>query len=145
MYWVVEENLVGDYHQYSEIKDVVYRHGIHIQMWRTQHNKNSQFFGVTSMARLFTDGNMVLPYGDTASRDLSDKLILQLVSWDESNSKNKNRTGTHDDLVMALWFAWDPIRRSRQNQSTEVEADTGAYDGFDFDSSPWGDFEVAPW
>lgn len=145
MYWVVEENLLGDYYKYSEIRDITSRHGIHVQNWRTDHNKNSQFFGVTSLARLFRDKNIILPYADTESRDLSDKLIVQLVGWDESNSKNKNRTGIKDDLVMALWFAWDPIRRSRQNQSTEVKADTGPYDAYDFDMAPWEDYATVPW
>lgn len=142
-YWVVEENLLGQVEKYQEIRAVKARRGLMVQNWRTDRNKNSQHYGVTSLATLFNEKIMVLPYATPESRDLSDKLILQLSGWDESNSRSKSRSGMKDDLVMALWFAWDPIRRARQDYNTERGADYGGYDATDFDVAPWDTLDYA--
>lgn len=147
-YWVAEDNLLGELHTYQEIKDVTLPHGIQVRTWHTGHNKNDQFYGVTSLASLFAEKQFVFPYADdNQSRALSDELIRQLAVWDEGNSRNKNRTGFKDDLVMALWFAWDPIRRARQDFNTEMGVDMSgmpfAPDGWN--DVPWADWNVPPW
>ena len=69
----MEENLLGQVDQYSEIQSFTSKHGIVVQNWRTQHNKNSQFFGVTAMRKWFEDKVIALPYASD-SRDETDKL-----------------------------------------------------------------------
>lgn len=141
--WRIEENTYGQVsHRFKEISDVTSRHGIFIEDWHTGTNKNSQFFGVTSLAKLFIDKTIILPYIDPYSRAITDKLIRQLTTWDESNSRNKNRTGVKDDLVMAFWFAWGAIRRANQNQDTEAVISHEGYDGFGFDYAPWEEMAV---
>lgn len=135
--WVAEKNLLGNLSEYKEITDYTTPHGIIVQNWRTDNNKNSQFFGVTALASLFTGRNIILPYADSDSKTLTDVFVSQLVVWDEGNSRNKNRTGVKDDLVMAFWFAWDPIRRARQDQTVEAVISHDGYDGFGFDYAPW--------
>lgn len=136
-YWVAESNLLGRLSEYKEIRDLTSRHGIHVQDWHTGHNKNQEFFGVTSLARLFEHRNIVLPYADSYSEGITDELIGQFAIWDEANSRNKNRTGYKDDLVMACWQAWDPIRRARQDFNAEMGVELGSYVGFEFSDVPW--------
>ena len=143
VHWVAEMNLLGRISQYKEVRDYTTKHGVTVEDWRTYHNKADQFFGVTSLAPLFRDRNMILPYNehDKGGQALTDTLISQLAVWDEGNSRNKNRTGFKDDLVMALWFAWDPIRRARQDFNVEM--------GVDYTPSfPWyqnSEADLAPW
>jgi hypothetical protein len=143
MHWRWEDNLLGEHRLYQEITEVIQQHGLHVENWHTGHNKNNQFFGVTSLAAIFRERQIVLPYGeqDAAGRLITDTLISQLAIWDEGNSRNKNRTGFKDDLVMALWFAWDPIRRARQDFNVEM--------GVDYTPSfPWyqnSEADLAPW
>lgn len=136
-HWVAEVNLLGRISKYKEVQDYTSAHGIHVEDWRTHNNKTDQFYGVTSLAPLFRNKNIVLPYKGLASQQVSDTLTSQLVVWDEGNSRNKNRTGFKDDLVMAFWFAWDPIRRARQEFNAEMGVDTGSYSAFGFDDVPW--------
>lgn len=140
-HWVAERNLLGELTQYQEIQQVTSPHGIHVENWRTGYNKNDQYFGVTSLASLFKEKQIVLPYVDDLSKSLTDKLVNQLVVWDEGNSRNKNRTGFKDDLVMALWFAWDPIRRARQ----EFNAELGVDDSDPLSGAMWDNWDEAPW
>lgn len=144
-HWVAERNLLGELTQYQEIQQTIHPHGITVENWRTGHNKNDQYFGVTSLASLFKERQIVLPDADNESKTLTDKLVNQLVVWDEANSRNKNRTGFKDDLVMALWFAWDPIRRARQEFNAEMGVDYGDYPGTAFDSAPWDSPSDPPW
>lgn len=151
-HWVVEENTFGQMSYDRDIQQYASAHGIRVQDWRTHLQKTNQFFGVTALAPLFTNGNFVLPYphgdmpADIYSRQITDTLIGQLLVWDEGNSRNKNRTGDKDDLVMSLWFAWDPIRRARQEWNAEMGVDyDGGYRFSDWDTAPWGDLDQAPW
>jgi hypothetical protein len=145
VHWVAEVNLLGRISAYKEVREFTDRHGITIEDWRTHHNKSDQFFGVTALSTLFRNKNIILPYTE-GSQSMTDTLVGQLVVWDEGNSRNKNRTGFKDDLVMALWFAWDPIRRARQEFNTEMGVDlTGMpYRPDDWDTAPWDTSENMP-
>jgi hypothetical protein len=151
VHWVAESNLLGRISQYKEVKEYTDNHGIYVEDWRTYQNKTDKFFGVTALAPLFRNKNFTLPYPVDSdgkySRQITDTLVAQLVVWDEGNSRNKNRTGFKDDLVMALWFAWDPIRRARQDYNTEAGVDMSgmpfAPDGWN--DVPWADWNVPPW
>lgn len=135
--WVAEMNLLGDLSSKREIREFTSRHGIHIQDSRTGHNKNNQFFGVTGLAPLFKNNNIILPYSDLPSQNISDEVIGQFAIWDEGNSRTKNRTGFKDDVVMAFWLAWQRIRRDNQDFNTEMGVELGTYNGYDFSDVPW--------
>jgi hypothetical protein len=69
--------------------------------------------------------------------------------WDGSAPRNRNAyAGTKDDLVMAFWFAWGVIRRTRQERFMEMGLDMTDMpfrpDGFD--EAPWDDsWNLPPW
>lgn len=147
-HWVIEENTFGKMSGDRTVQEYAARHGIYVQDWRTGLEKTNQFFGVTALSPLFTNKNFVLPYADDKySRQITDTLVGQLLVWDESNSRNKNRTGFKDDLVMALWFAWQPIRRARLEFNAELGVDdSDALSGAmldDWGVAPWGDWNLA--
>lgn len=144
-HWVAEENLLGDLNQYQEIQEAIRPHGIYVQTWHTGHNKNQEYFGVTGLSTLFEEKQIILPYADAESQMVTDTLVSQLVVWDEANSRNKNRTGFKDDLVMALWQAWDPIRRARHefNAVLGVDMSDPLTAAFDDGLQEWDDWDIA--
>ena len=45
--------------------------------------------------------------------------------------------GFKDDLVMALWFAWDRVRRANMDSDADAGVDFGDYPALDFGIAPW--------
>jgi hypothetical protein len=145
-HWVIESNLLGSMSQYKEVRDYAQAHGIYLQDFGTYSNKADPNFGVTSLAPLFASRTFVLPYGDAESVEKTDQLVRQLVVWDGSQPRNRiARSGQKTDLVMACWFAFDPIRRARMAFTAEMGVEIDGYSGFDFNEAPWDSPWESPW
>jgi hypothetical protein len=65
--------------------------------------------GIEAMAAMIENGNLRLPYGDTATRKAIDELIEEFTYW--------GFYGT-DDILMAFWFAWRALDKVRRNRRT---------------------------
>lgn len=145
-HWVVEENLyqggIVDDEQLVEFRT---RHGIRMEGFKTYRNKIDPRLGVTSLAPLFAEGKVTLPYGDGPSQAKTDAYVRQLIYWDGNAPRNRNtKAGYKSDLVMASWFPMEVIRRAQ----SEFVADMGvdyqpAFEGFSdegWSSAPWDQF-----
>lgn len=70
----------------QRIKTIIHKTGV---------NKNTQEFGVQSLAGDFEFGRLSLPYGDEVGRRMTDLLGHEALVYPD---------GDTDDLLMALWF-----------------------------------------
>lgn len=70
----------------------------------TGGEKHSLERGVPSLRVLFENGKMRLPQGDAASVEAVGILLGELQSFGYVDGKLQG-VGSHDDIVMALWFA----------------------------------------
>lgn len=145
-HWVVESNLhQGLMTQDRDIKDYASSRGIYLEDWKTHLNKLDQNIGVTSMQDWFLKRQILLPFGETSQEKIRE-FRDQLIYWDGNAPKNRNRTGLHTDLVMALWFCKTVIRRAEMEWNAEMGVDyDGGYRFSDWDQTPWGDWDQAPW
>ena len=94
----VEVNgLQGQIYQYDhELVHKLTNAGVRVAPHVTHRNKWDAQFGVESMAPMFYNGQVSIPWEDIASRRKFEPLIDQLVQFP---------MGKVSDLVMALWFA----------------------------------------
>ena len=141
-HWVVEENLYhGGIVDDDKIREFAGERGVVLEHFRTYRNKIDPRFGVTSMQPLFAARQIVLPYGDTPSKEATDLYVRQLLHYDGRAPRNRNSlAGNKTDLVMAGWFPMDVIRRAL----TEAIAEMGVeYDAAtSISASTWS---TAPW
>lgn len=145
-HWVVESNLhQGLMTQDRDIRDYASQHGIHLEDIRTQYNKLDPNVGVTAMQPLFANKQIVIPAGDSASLEKTEVFRRQLINWDGSAPRNRNKTGQQTDIVMAAWFAWTVFRRARAENFAEMGVDYGDYPGSDFNEAPWSGPNEVPW
>jgi hypothetical protein len=95
----VEVNgLQGQIFQFNQqLLQGLYRHGARLTPHKTHRwNKSDENFGVESMAPMFVNQQVSIPWGDIASRTKFKPLCDQLLQFG---------MGRTSDLVMALWFA----------------------------------------
>ena len=69
---------------------------ISVTLHHTGMNKNSQEYGVQSLAGDFEFQNISLPYGDAEGKKMTDLLLDEALVYP---------SGATDDILMALWFA----------------------------------------
>ena len=150
-HWVVEENLYhGGIVDDEQIREFAAVHGIRLEGFRTYRNKLDPRLGVTSLAPLFANRQIDLPYGDGESQAKVDAYVHQLIYYDASAPRNRNaKAGYKSDLVMASWFPMEVIRRAYDEAIERVEMDyRPSYSGFgvsDWDQVPWGSGSAVPW
>jgi hypothetical protein len=101
--WIIEQN---NYQkgllQTEQIRHLEQRWGFETVAHQTGRNKNDPVMGVRMMATSFANGEISIPWGDEATRELMQPLIDELRTW-----KPKTRGSAQKmDRVMSLWFAW---------------------------------------
>lgn len=96
--WRVENNgLQANLVQYNEeIIRVLAQRGVRVQGHNTHNNKWDADFGVESMAPLYQQGMVSIPWGNAPTARHWQQLVDQLVAFP---------MGMVSDLVMASWFA----------------------------------------
>ena len=136
-HWVIEENnFQKAIRQDPRIKEYANRNGIILEGHETYKNKWDSHFGVTSLAPMFQDKLIVLPYGNTESQVKSEMYRKQL-SYFSARRKNIYKS----DIVMASWFPIKVLRKLQKAHFSDMGIDyTPSYDGFDI--VEWND---APW
>jgi len=141
-HWVIEENgFQKAIRQDEKIKDLCARFGIYTEGHQTQRNKFDPIFGVGSMAGLFKEGLINLPYGDPNSEVKSNIYRRQLIYFSSAASKAKGNKSYKSDVVMASWFPLKVIRRLGKERLAEVgldyEPSFGEWNISDMNESPW--------
>ncbi len=141
-HWVIEENgFQKAIRQDEKIKDLCARFGIYTEGHQTQRNKFDPIFGVGSMAQLFKEGLINLPYGDANSEVKSNIYRRQLIYFSSAANKAKGNKSYKSDVVMASWFPLKVIRRLGKERLAEVgldyEPSFGEWNISDMNESPW--------
>jgi hypothetical protein len=141
-HWVIEENgFQKAIRQDEKIKDFCARFGIYTEGHQTQRNKFDPIFGVGSMAQLFKEKLINLPYGDANSEVKSNIYRRQLIYFSSAANKAKGNKGYKSDVVMASWFPLKVIRRLGKERLAEVgldyEPSFGEWNITDMNESPW--------
>ncbi len=141
-HWVIEENgFQKAIRQDEKIKDLCARFGIYTEGHQTQRNKFDPIFGVGSMAQLFKEGLINLPYGDPNSEVKSNIYRRQLIYFSSAANKAKGNKSYKSDVVMASWFPLKVIRRLGKERLAEVgldyEPSFGEWNISDMNESPW--------
>jgi|TARA_R110002096_G_scaffold218582_1_gene406691 hypothetical protein len=141
-HWVIEENgFQKAIRQDEKIRDLCARFGIYTEGHQTQRNKFDPIFGVGSMAGLFKEGLINLPYGDPNSEVKSNIYRRQLIYFSSAASKAKGNKSYKSDVVMASWFPLKVIRRLGKERLAEVgldyEPSFGEWNISDMNESPW--------
>lgn len=96
---VMENNNFQDlYSQY--LQDT----GIPVKPHTTGGSKNDLQHGLPSLAVLFERGKIKLPYGDEASKNISDIILSEFNSVTFTDKGLQSVSG-HDDTCMSTWFA----------------------------------------
>jgi hypothetical protein len=141
-HWVIEENgFQKAIRQDDKIKDYCARFGIYTEGHQTQKNKFDPIFGVGSMAQLFKEQLINLPYGDTDSEIKSNIYRRQLIYFSSAANKAKSNKGYKSDVVMASWFPLKVIRRLGKERLAEVgleyKPSYGEWDISNINEAPW--------
>ena len=141
-HWVIEENgFQKAIRQDTELKDYCARFGIYTEGHQTQKNKFDPIFGVGSMAQLFKEQLINLPYGDADAEVKSNIYRRQLIYFSSASNKAKSSKGYKSDVVMASWFPLKVIRRLGKERLAEVGLDYkpsfGEWDLSEINEAPW--------
>jgi|TARA_R100001082_G_scaffold48876_1_gene26385 endogenous inhibitor of DNA gyrase (YacG/DUF329 family) len=136
-HWVIEENnFQKAIRQDPRIKEFANKTGVQIEGHETYKNKWDSHFGVSSLAPMFNDKLIRLPYGNTESQVKTEMYRKQLMYFAMSGS-NKYKS----DIVMASWFPMKVFRKLQKAQYAEIGIDyIPSYK--DFDVVEWNE---APW
>jgi endogenous inhibitor of DNA gyrase (YacG/DUF329 family) len=136
-HWVIEENnFQKAIRQDPRIKEYANVNGIILEGHETYKNKWDSHFGVTSLAPMFQDKLIVLPYGNTESQIKSEMYRKQL-SYFSASRKNIYKS----DIVMASWFPIKIVRRLQKefvaDMAHEYTPSYGNVDISNMNTAPW--------
>ena len=96
----VSENNQGQ----AVMSDMLEDEGLPVIRHTTGVDKHSLYEGVPAISILFENDEMILPTGDENSREISERLAMQLSSFVYNKEKGKLAfTREHDDDAMAFW------------------------------------------
>ncbi len=144
--WVVEDNAFQSTFYVDPLtKGIAAQLGVDIRPTHTARNKHDPQFGVAGMAKLYHEGQIVLPYATLAAIRKTDMLITQLTNF-TGDTQRATRYGRRpdSDILMASWFPFaEVIRRwQREQKQTSARYLSGIsypdYDGLSYDQVPWG-------
>jgi hypothetical protein len=138
-HWVIEENgFQKAIRQDKTIKEYCNVQGIKLEGHETHKNKWDERFGVTSLAPMFNEGMIELPFADGEAQDKTTLYTKQLTYF---ASKGKGGRGYKSDIVMASWFPMKVIRTLTKLTYADIGIDyTPSFDGYNsiqWDDIPW--------
>ena len=136
-HWVIEENnFQKAIRQDPRIKEYANTNGIILEGHETYKNKWDSYFGVTTLAPMFTDRLIILPYADTESK-VKSEIYRKQLSYFSTKRKNVYRS----DVVMASWFPIKVLRKLQKATYSDMGIDyKPSYEGFDvveWNEAPW--------
>jgi len=138
-HWVIEENgFQKAIRQDKTIKEYCNIQGIKLEGHETHKNKWDERFGVTSLAPMFNEGMIDIPFADSEAQDKATLYTKQLTYF---ASKGKGGRGYKSDIVMASWFPMKVIRTLTKLTYSDMGIDyTPSFDGYNgiqWDDIPW--------
>jgi hypothetical protein len=138
-HWVIEENgFQKAIRQDQRIKEYCNIQGIKLEGHETHKNKWDEKFGVTSLAPMFNDQMIQLPFYDADAQSKSITYTKQLVYF---ASKGKGGRGYKSDVVMASWFPMKVIRQLTKLVYADIGIEyTPSFDGYNsvqWNETPW--------
>ena len=102
-------------------------------------NKWDQKFGVTSLAPMFQEGIITLPFGDDEAISKSILYTKQLTYF-ASKGQGTSRA-IASDVVMASWFPMKTVRTltrlTYEDMSYDYSPSYDKYDTMDWNEIPW--------
>ena len=137
-HWVIEENgFQKAIRQDQRIKEYCNVQGIKLEGHETHKNKWDEKFGVTSLAPMFNDGMIRLPFYETDAQTKTITYTKQLMYF---ASKGSGR-GYKSDIVMASWFPMKVVRQLTKYTYADMGIDyTPSFDGYNsvqWNNTPW--------
>jgi len=142
-HWVIEENAFQSaIRQDDGLKDYARLNGIYLEGHITSaQNKWDETYGVTTMAPMFEDQRINLPYRDSAAQVKSDMYQRQLIHFAKDVTQTGKRRKQVNDIVMAGWFPLKVYRRKiKEFQASAHVTYEQSYAGYT--RSTWGE---VPW
>ena len=139
-HWVIEENgFQKAIRQDDRIKKFAASQGIKLEGHETHKNKWDQKFGVTSLAPMFQEGIITLPFGDDEAISKSILYTKQLTYF-ASKGQGSSRA-IASDVVMASWFPMKTVRTltrlTYEDMSYDYSPSYDKYDTMDWNEIPW--------
>ena len=119
-HWVVEDmGFQKGYRTDPRVREWGNDHGVHVEGHTTGSNKADPLYGVGSMANLYDEALIDLPYGTTEAREKTMLLVRQATRFTEDHSSPR-RKYNKTDVLMASWFPMKVIRRWRKEFSAKM-------------------------
>jgi hypothetical protein len=111
--------------------------GLTIKPFRTGRNKMDPELGISSMAPMYHDGSIDLPYGDSEARKKTNLLVRQLELWTTDGVANKKHK---TDIKMASWFPFPYfVKMLKEERKTTLHI------GAESSYPAYGGVTHAPW
>tara|TARA_A100001035_G_scaffold244875_1_gene212819 strand:- start:190 stop:1026 length:837 start_codon:yes stop_codon:yes gene_type:complete len=138
-HWVIEENgFQKAIRQDKTIKQFCNVQGIKLEGHETHKNKWDDRFGVTSLAPMFNDQMITLPYLDAEAQQKTTQYTKQLTYFASKGSGGK---GYKSDIVMASWFPMKVVRTLTKLTYADMGIEyTPSFDGYNsvqWNETPW--------
>lgn len=144
--WIIEDNsfqkVIFDH---PAIKATATELGVIIRPTSTGPNKHDPDFGVAGMAKLFHEGLINLPYGDTESVRKVDAYIRQLVNFTGDTASTAAGRKNKSDILMASWFPFATAIKKWLREAKHrkvVHRERISYPELDYPQTttvPWGE------
>ena len=139
-HWVIEENgFQKAIRQDDRIKKFAATQGIKLEGHETHKNKWDEKFGVTSLAPMFQEGIITLPFGDDEGISKSILYTKQLTYFASKGQSNSRAIAS--DVVMASWFPMKTVRTLTRltygDMSYDYSPSYDKYDSIDWNELPW--------
>jgi len=138
-HWVIEENgFQKAIRQDKTIKQYCNVQGIKLEGHETHKNKWDERFGVTSLAPMFNEQMISLPFADGEAQTKTTLYTKQLIYFASKGSGGK---GYKSDIVMASWFPMKVIRTLTKLTYADMGIDyTPSFEGYnsvEWNEIPW--------
>ena len=121
--WYYEDNAQqGEFFRDPRVRELKAKYGLSVTPHTTGKNKQDPEMGISSMAPLYHDGTINLPYGTPEARMKVNVLLDQLSYWTTDGVE----TGRHKktDVKMASWFPFPRIVKWNRQDSHQAKIAT---------------------
>jgi len=138
--WVIESNLYhGAIRKNNDLLEYTNKRGIYMHGHETdKNNKHDKHFGVSSLAPLFKNAQIILPYGSPEAIRKTKLYVSQLIRYTGQSGSARQKS----DIVLASWFPLEILRTRNVDYQRHLDTDYDDHapdilEGFDL-----GDFSM---
>lgn len=123
--WYYEDNAGQvEFFRDPRFKELSARLGLVVRPHTTGKNKQDPEYGISSMAPLYHNGTINLPYGTTEARRKVNLLLDQLALWTTDGIIRGRRRKS--DVKMASWFSFPRMLRRMKVERYQETMDRGS-------------------